>query len=284
MEQFGGRAVPASDLYALGATLIHLLTGTAPADLPQGDLRIHFSDKVITSPSFVSWVEQLTEPSIERRFSNARQALEALKSGRHSLSAPVRSFRQPTGSRVQLSKSPSHLSIELPRQQMYTLGFMGFILKLILMGVIVLSISMPTLYMLAEFPMSGLVSGFGLSWLIIFWTVWYKNLEGILISTFGNHRVAFDRKHFAIEWELFGYYHHRKQGLTAEIQDIFQSVLQLGQKNMLHLENNPEKEMVTIQAGEKRYSFGLGLSAVECVWLAQEIKDWLNSGESRLRN
>jgi len=34
MEQFGGRAVAASDLYALGATLIHLLTGISPADRP----------------------------------------------------------------------------------------------------------------------------------------------------------------------------------------------------------------------------------------------------------
>jgi Serine/threonine protein kinase len=36
LEQFWGRgAVAASDLYALGATLIHLLTNTYPADLPQ---------------------------------------------------------------------------------------------------------------------------------------------------------------------------------------------------------------------------------------------------------
>ena len=41
MEQFGGRAVPASDLYALGATLVHLLTGIAPADLPQKIYRLN---------------------------------------------------------------------------------------------------------------------------------------------------------------------------------------------------------------------------------------------------
>lgn len=81
MEQFGGRAVPASDLYALGATLIHLLTGIAPADLPQRDLRIQFSDRICLSPSLVSWIEKLTEPAPEQRFTTASQALDALKSG-----------------------------------------------------------------------------------------------------------------------------------------------------------------------------------------------------------
>ncbi|MBD2042346.1 serine/threonine protein kinase [Microcoleus sp. FACHB-672] len=79
LEQFGGRAVPASDLYALGATLIHLLTGTAPADLPQKDLRIQFKDKVTLNSNFLTWLEQLTEPALEKRFSSAREALEALK-------------------------------------------------------------------------------------------------------------------------------------------------------------------------------------------------------------
>jgi serine/threonine protein kinase len=36
-EQFGGRGVPASDLYSLGATLIYLATGRHPADLSQMD-------------------------------------------------------------------------------------------------------------------------------------------------------------------------------------------------------------------------------------------------------
>ncbi|WGV28646.1 serine/threonine protein kinase [Halotia branconii] len=81
MEQFGGRAVPASDLYALGASLIHLLTGIPPAELPQQDLRLQFAERVNLSPSFAQWLQKLIEPAPEQRFTSARQALDVLKSG-----------------------------------------------------------------------------------------------------------------------------------------------------------------------------------------------------------
>jgi serine/threonine protein kinase len=81
MEQFSGRAVPASDLYALGATLIHLLTGLSPAELPQRSLRIEFSNLVNISPDFNEWIKKLTEPAPEDRFLTAAVALQALKSG-----------------------------------------------------------------------------------------------------------------------------------------------------------------------------------------------------------
>ncbi|QLE57441.1 serine/threonine-protein kinase [Nostoc sp. TCL26-01] len=81
MEQYGGRAVPASDLYGLGATLIHLLTGVAPAELPQQNLRLQFTDLVNLSPGFVRWLQKLIEPAPEQRFTDARQALDTLKSG-----------------------------------------------------------------------------------------------------------------------------------------------------------------------------------------------------------
>ncbi|MEW6497829.1 MAG: serine/threonine-protein kinase, partial [Cyanobacteriota bacterium] len=80
MEQFGGRAVPASDLYALGATLIHLLTGCTPADLPQRRLRICFEDKVTLTPRLVNWIKKLTEPAPEERYQSASVALSALES------------------------------------------------------------------------------------------------------------------------------------------------------------------------------------------------------------
>lgn len=78
-EQLWGRAVPASDLYALGATLIHLLTGTSPSELPQHQMRIQFTDKVRLNPNFSSWIEKLIEPAPEKRFTTAREALEALQ-------------------------------------------------------------------------------------------------------------------------------------------------------------------------------------------------------------
>ncbi|NEO81656.1 serine/threonine-protein kinase [Moorena sp. SIO4G3] len=81
MEQFGGRAVPASDLYGLGATLIHLLTGTAPADLPQRNLRIYFKDQVNLSANLISWIQKLTEPAPEQRFKSASEAILALELG-----------------------------------------------------------------------------------------------------------------------------------------------------------------------------------------------------------
>ncbi|MEJ1934442.1 serine/threonine-protein kinase [Nostoc sp. NIES-2111] len=102
MEQYGGRAVPASDLYALGATLIHLLTNIPPAELPQQDLRLQFTNLVNLSPGFVGWLQKLTEPAPEKRFTNARQALDTLKSGlvkstKNQRSVPAKKFINNSG-------------------------------------------------------------------------------------------------------------------------------------------------------------------------------------------
>lgn len=91
-EQLWGRAVAASDLYSLGATLVHLVTGMAPADLPQQNLRLQFADIVNLNPRFSYWLEKLIDPATEQRFSSARQALESLTAA----VAPENSTNQPS--------------------------------------------------------------------------------------------------------------------------------------------------------------------------------------------
>lgn len=77
-EQFWGRAVPASDLYALGATLIHLVTGISPSHSTSDRVGLKVSDTVQLNYGFVCWLEKLTDPYVEHRFSQAKQALSFL--------------------------------------------------------------------------------------------------------------------------------------------------------------------------------------------------------------
>ncbi|MBD2018461.1 serine/threonine protein kinase [Microcoleus sp. FACHB-53] len=130
LEQFYGKAVPASDLYALGATLIHLLTGTSPADLPQSKLRIQFCDRISLQPSFLNWIQCLTEPDLERRFSSANQALEALQTGRF-LTYSEPKIRQTVGSRIRLKKSPRQLSLKIHLGKTVLQNFVDFCTKLV---------------------------------------------------------------------------------------------------------------------------------------------------------
>src|SRR4028119_815273 len=78
-EQFGGRAVPASDLYGLGATLITLITKQHPADLPQKDLQIEFEQFTQLSPGFTNWLKWMTNPCLERRPASVQIAKEVLE-------------------------------------------------------------------------------------------------------------------------------------------------------------------------------------------------------------
>ncbi|WP_096607842.1 protein kinase domain-containing protein [Calothrix sp. NIES-2100] len=81
-EQFRGQAVPATDLYALGATLLSLLTHCSPADLESDGLKINFRPRVEISDEFADWLEKMLEPDTEDRFPSAQKALDVLQGKR----------------------------------------------------------------------------------------------------------------------------------------------------------------------------------------------------------
>ncbi len=114
-EQFGGRAVPASDLYGLGATLIYLVTGRDPADLPQIDLQIQFEQAANLSPALTSWLKWMTLPSLDKRLSSAQQALQALSQPHIELKDIVHiNSARPESSRILLHKDANELEIFIP--------------------------------------------------------------------------------------------------------------------------------------------------------------------------
>jgi serine/threonine protein kinase len=78
LEQFGGQTTLASDLYSLGMTLIYLLTGIHPAELPQVNGQVKFTAEI--SSQSKRWIERMTQPHLDKRFDSAKIARTALTS------------------------------------------------------------------------------------------------------------------------------------------------------------------------------------------------------------
>jgi hypothetical protein len=76
-EQLGGTVTPASDLHAVGATLLHLATGKPPTEFLQPEGGLHFDAKLIQSPALSELIRELLAP-LKRRPQTAAQALALL--------------------------------------------------------------------------------------------------------------------------------------------------------------------------------------------------------------
>ncbi len=275
LEQFWGRAVPASDLYALGATLIHLLTGAAPADLPQQNLRIQFRDRISVNPRFTYWIEVLTAPELEQRFSNASEALVALKTNRY----PKISLAQPPGSRVRLNKTPDWLSIKIPKKKRSLLDIIKFAGKLLLtIGSLPVLLFFSLVILLLIFLMFAALSHnrFGLVIFLInfifilFMGVLWKDtgkelgklqdeVSRTIRTLFSGYYLYFDRDNFIIERQLFGWGYLRHLSKISEITELEQISF----------------AEIAIKTRMVSYSFGQELTESERSWLAQEMQDWL---------
>ena len=124
-EHFGGKVVPTSDLYSLGATLIYLVTGMHPANLPQKDGRIQFEELINCPLDFTNWLKRMVEPFGEWRFPSSKIALQGLKLSSRNINylenkksvenklCTTKNVMEPFGSRVSLKTNKNKLEIAI---------------------------------------------------------------------------------------------------------------------------------------------------------------------------
>ena len=270
-EQFGGRTVCASDLYSLGATLIYLLTGTHPADLPQKDFRIQFEQAANLSQGFSEWLKLLTAPNLERRFVSAAVARKALKYPKQRNIAHA-NRGQPFGSKIKLTKDEQTLEILIPPT-----GYQPSMTFLILFAIAWNSfIFFWTISALAApSPANVPFALFSLT----FWGAGFQMLYQILSPLLKSIRLHLDQKQIALTWELLGLKFHRVAPVPTK--NITKLVYELKTFTTdSHGNRVKVPPQLIIWAGVHKYELvaadSVNYTESELEWLANELSDWLS--------
>jgi hypothetical protein len=252
-EQFRGEAFPASDLYSLGATLVFLLTGQSPTDLPQKRLKIDFRACVTLSPTFADWLDIILEPTVEDRFQSAAEALQHLQ--RQQL---VANSKPPTGSQIVLRKTHQRLEIIIP-----PVGIRGQTIAIFIFALI---------WNTAVLPMflTMLIAGGGgiLIFMLPHLSVGLYLLFCVLFAIAGRIKLNFDRQTFKIEWYLFDSLIHSFSGSTPAIKRVEVDV-KVGSKGSKTI-------TCAFWEGVKQHKFGRMLARPEQDWLVEQMADFLN--------
>lgn len=270
-EQFGGRTVAASDLYSLGATLIYLMTGTYPADLPQKDFRIQFEQAANLSPSFSNWLKWMIEPSLERRFSSAAIAIAALDKPQ-PINLPTLVVGKPDGSKIQLTKNGDSLEIIVPSA--------GFEPSIIFTGLFAIAWNSFILFwtigaLSAPFPVNIPFALFSFP----FWGAGFLMGYKFFFHLFGRICLRLNPEQITLTWELFHWKFDRPSPSPR------QSITKLVYIPKHFTKDSEDTKIgvppqLDIWVGVKKYQLG-GISGAikseaELEWLAHELSDWLD--------
>ncbi|MBD2246584.1 serine/threonine-protein kinase [Nostoc sp. FACHB-888] len=265
-EQFNGKAIPASDLYSLGATLIYLVTGQHPADLPLTDLRLEFEPVANINPTFSSWLRRMTEPIASQRLTSAEDALQALKQPGNATQTqgrvPNLRVGKPFGNKVVVKKNDDILQIIIPGVGLSSLTFAMNLFT----SFLYLMLCSTSLDIMNGKALNGIFSvGLG----IIFDCFITSFLRSIL-CLFGERNIFIDSHKFLSNYYCFGInFKNDLSSLKTHINRIEKTKNMFNQPYLIIWSGRNKSEIFT------DFGRAFNITTPELDWLAHELSDWL---------
>lgn len=261
MEQFGGKTVPASDLYSLGATLIYTIAGVHPADLPQEDGNIQLPVNNL-SKSWRRWIETLTETSLKKRFPDVTAAKLALT----RLDDRDRLVREkPYGSEIKIATKTDEIEIVIPDRR-YPIGWgLAIALSLFILPIPMTIVTIFLARMVNDYLLIALIPRFLSFAPVIYNFVYYF---------FGKLHLRIDKNQISA----------RRQIGNLRLGEQTPSSLRSNIDRLSYYDFKPQPEgknkkpvpkEIVIFAGTREYRI-YSHSEAECEWLLAELSEYLD--------
>jgi hypothetical protein len=263
-EQFRGEAEPASDIYALGATALYLLTRRSPEELPQKRLKIDFRDRLNLSPPFADCLEKMLEPAIEDRCQSAKEAIallskkEIVKRSPAELSPGI-FYRQPVGSKVRVQRTRTKLILEIPPAGLG--GEDSNAITWMLFGTILLISG-------GSFFVPG---AFAPIFSIPFLAGGFYNLGRFLFAIAGHARLEMNSRTFRLQKRCLGFRREVDRGNTTDIDSV--EVVKIN--TFFKVQGEVVRSRCALIEGTNQHTFGETLTGIEKEWLVAEIAHFL---------
>jgi len=262
-EQFQGRATIRSDLYGLGATLVHVLSHVPPSELPQEGLKLDFHGSVKASPGFTAWLDRLLEPDPRERFANATEARAAFRARDTPPPATARSAAAlakvqsvPRGSHITVQRQGGELRLTIPgagfrRVGLSSLGFSGSWL------------AFTSFWAQGVLRVSPVAALFALPFLVVGGYM----LRRTLLIMFEQTNLSIGPERYRLTKRLW-WKKEESEGATDDLEGagLLRGAVRVNGQRLTHC---------VLLAGAQRIKFGASLGPVERRWVVRSINQHL---------